>query len=274
MAEECKDPERDFPKMMLTGLGITGVIYVLVAITAVALVPVGRPDRHGEGSGADSRWSRRARPDLPIDTIFPFIGDVRGGQHRADQHADGQPAALRHGQPGRAARGRSARCTRAVVRRGCRSSSPPLLALGLIIYVVRASASEDGTVNVALLGGTTALLLLLRVHGGQHRLPGPAPRPRRPRPLPVARTSLPVVGALPARSSPARGRAPRTTAMQYKIARRSPGRRRRAVGDHLGHQPRGAAADDRLPRRRPPRVARGPVRPGRRRWPLVDPHRD
>src|SRR6187397_729329 len=35
MAEECKDPGRDFPKMMLTGLGVTGVIYVLVAITAV-----------------------------------------------------------------------------------------------------------------------------------------------------------------------------------------------------------------------------------------------
>ena len=41
MAEECTDPVRDFPKMMLTGLGITGTIYVLVSITAVALVPVG-----------------------------------------------------------------------------------------------------------------------------------------------------------------------------------------------------------------------------------------
>ena len=42
MAEETKDPVRNFPKMMLTGLGITGVIYVLVAIFAVALVPVER----------------------------------------------------------------------------------------------------------------------------------------------------------------------------------------------------------------------------------------
>ncbi len=41
MAEECQDPVRDFPKMMLTGLGVTGVIYLLVSITAVALVPVG-----------------------------------------------------------------------------------------------------------------------------------------------------------------------------------------------------------------------------------------
>jgi amino acid transporter len=41
MAEECKDPARDFPRTMLTGLGITGVVYVLVSISAVALVPVG-----------------------------------------------------------------------------------------------------------------------------------------------------------------------------------------------------------------------------------------
>ena len=47
MAEECQDPARDFPKMMLTGLGITGLIYVLVSITAVALVPVGELDRRG-----------------------------------------------------------------------------------------------------------------------------------------------------------------------------------------------------------------------------------
>lgn len=41
MAEEVKDPVRIFPRIMLTGLGITGLIYVLVAICAVALVPVG-----------------------------------------------------------------------------------------------------------------------------------------------------------------------------------------------------------------------------------------
>src|SRR3954447_7607579 len=41
MAEETKDPVRIFPRTMLTGLGITGLIYVLVAIAAVALVPVG-----------------------------------------------------------------------------------------------------------------------------------------------------------------------------------------------------------------------------------------
>jgi basic amino acid/polyamine antiporter, APA family len=28
MAEECKDPVRIFPKILLTGLGLTGTIYV------------------------------------------------------------------------------------------------------------------------------------------------------------------------------------------------------------------------------------------------------
>src|ERR671910_462647 len=41
MAEEVKEPERVFPKIMLTGLGITGAIYILVSITAIALVPAG-----------------------------------------------------------------------------------------------------------------------------------------------------------------------------------------------------------------------------------------
>jgi amino acid transporter len=41
MAEETKDPVRTFPKVMLTGLGITAVIYVLVSIFAVAVVPIG-----------------------------------------------------------------------------------------------------------------------------------------------------------------------------------------------------------------------------------------
>ena len=39
MAEETKNPSTVFPKIMLTGLSITGLIYVLVSITAIALVP-------------------------------------------------------------------------------------------------------------------------------------------------------------------------------------------------------------------------------------------
>jgi APA family basic amino acid/polyamine antiporter len=70
MAEETKDPVRIFPKVMLTGLAITGFIYVLVSIAAVALVPV--------GVLADSDTPlvevvKAGAPDLPIDSILPFI---------------------------------------------------------------------------------------------------------------------------------------------------------------------------------------------------------
>ena len=73
MAEECKDPVRDFPKMMLTGLGLTGTIYVLVSITAVALVPVGDLTNADLGPALNQVVAAGA-PDLPFDKIFPFIG--------------------------------------------------------------------------------------------------------------------------------------------------------------------------------------------------------
>ena len=102
MAEETKDPVKIFPKMLLTGLGIAGVVYIVVAIVAVALVPIGTLEasetplgRGGQGRGAG-----------PADREDPALHlDVRGGQHRADQHADGQQADLRHGQAACAAAG-------------------------------------------------------------------------------------------------------------------------------------------------------------------------
>jgi basic amino acid/polyamine antiporter, APA family len=39
MAEECKDPTRIFPRVLLAGLAVTGLIYVLVSISAITLVP-------------------------------------------------------------------------------------------------------------------------------------------------------------------------------------------------------------------------------------------
>ena len=67
MAEECTDPVRDFPKMMLTGLGITGTIYVLVSITAVALVPVGDLTNPDKGQALTQVVAAGA-PDLPTST--------------------------------------------------------------------------------------------------------------------------------------------------------------------------------------------------------------
>ncbi|TMR25002.1 APC family permease [Nonomuraea turkmeniaca] len=70
MAEETKNPTRIFPRMMFTGIGITGLIYVLVSICAVAVVPVGQL--------ADSETPlvtvvQTAAPGVPIADLLPFI---------------------------------------------------------------------------------------------------------------------------------------------------------------------------------------------------------
>ncbi|WP_040162354.1 APC family permease [Nigerium massiliense] len=71
MAEETKDPSRIFPKIMLTGLTITGIIYVLVSLTAVAIVPIGQLTQ----TGATPLLTvvQMGAPGLPFAAIFPFI---------------------------------------------------------------------------------------------------------------------------------------------------------------------------------------------------------
>jgi amino acid transporter len=69
MAEETKDPVRIFPKVMLTGLCITGVIYVLVAISAVALVS---PADLSEGDAPLLKVVAAGAPAFPL-WIFAFI---------------------------------------------------------------------------------------------------------------------------------------------------------------------------------------------------------
>ena len=71
MAEETKEPTRIFPKIMLTGLTITGVIYVLVSISAVALVPPGELAK--EGATPLLLVVQTGAPGLPIGAVFPFI---------------------------------------------------------------------------------------------------------------------------------------------------------------------------------------------------------
>ena len=69
MAEECKEPSRIFPKVLLTGLIITGCIYVFVSITAIALVPVAEL---GEGDTPLLKVVQAGAPGFPIG-IFAFI---------------------------------------------------------------------------------------------------------------------------------------------------------------------------------------------------------
>jgi amino acid transporter len=42
LAEECEEPARTFPRALFTGIALTGVVYIVIAIIAVALVPPAR----------------------------------------------------------------------------------------------------------------------------------------------------------------------------------------------------------------------------------------
>jgi amino acid transporter len=152
MAEETKDPHRIFPKVMLTGLGITATVYVLVSIVAVALVPVGRL------AGTDTPLVtvvETAAPDFPIAALLPFISLFAVGNSAllnmlmASRLLYGMsrqgvlPPFLSRVLPGRRTPWASIAFT-------------TVIALGLIAYL-----SLDPKGPLALLfGGTTSLLLL------------------------------------------------------------------------------------------------------------------
>lgn len=69
MAEETKEPTKIFPKILLAGLLITGLIYVLVSISAVTLV---EPAQLGEGEAPLLKVVSTGAPGFPI-WIFAFI---------------------------------------------------------------------------------------------------------------------------------------------------------------------------------------------------------
>ena len=69
MAEECKDPVRHFPKVLLAGLVITGFVYVAVSIAAITLVPA---DKLGEGETPLLQVVAAGAPDFPL-WVFGII---------------------------------------------------------------------------------------------------------------------------------------------------------------------------------------------------------
>jgi amino acid transporter len=69
MAEETKDPSRIFPKVLLTGLCLTGLVYVLVSISAIALVS---PEELGEGETPLLKVVRAGAPGFPLG-VFGVI---------------------------------------------------------------------------------------------------------------------------------------------------------------------------------------------------------
>ena len=201
MAEETRDPVRTFPKVMLTGLGVTGLVYVLVSICAVAVVPV------GELKASDTpllEVVRAGAPGLPMEDIFPII----------TMFAVANSALINMLMASRLLYGmaKQAVLPPALGRVHAERRTPwvaiiftTLLALGLIIGI--GTVSEDA---VLTLGGTTSLLLLavftivniavLVLRRDDHAGPntpsydptGPTPRGEHFR----TPTFLPVIGAL------------------------------------------------------------------------------
>ena len=72
MVEETKEPAKIFPRTMLTGLGIAVIIYMLVAVSVVAVLTSDQIADAAEGR-ALLEVVRVGSPDFPIDKIFPFL---------------------------------------------------------------------------------------------------------------------------------------------------------------------------------------------------------
>jgi amino acid transporter len=200
MAEECKEPRRIFPKVLLLGLGITGLIYVLVSISAIALVPA---DQLSEGETPLLQVVDAGAPAFPLGlfgviTMFAVANTALINMLMASRLVYGLgregvlPPFLGKVHPGRRTPVTAILFTTA-------------LAFGLITFV---GAVPD-------LGGTTALLLLMvfavvnvavlvlrrrPVDAGHFRTP----------------TVLPVIGAVACAylATPFAGR----PAVQYQIA--------------------------------------------------------
>ncbi|MFI6426082.1 APC family permease [Promicromonospora sp. NPDC050880] len=152
MAEETHDPVRNFPKMMITGIGITGVIYVLVSLFAVAIVPVGVL---AESDTPLVTVVETAAPGIPAATILPFIS----------MFAVANSALINMLMASRLLYGMAKQnvLPGALGRVGARRQTPwvsilvtTAISFGLIYFVSRDPENDV----VAALGGTTALLLL------------------------------------------------------------------------------------------------------------------
>lgn len=152
MAEETKNPVKTFPKVLLSGLTIAGVVYVLSAVIAVALVPV------GVLKASDTPLVEVVQvgaPRLPIKSILPFISMVAVSNTALINML--MASRLIYGM----ARQRVLPPPLGAVSRTRRSPWVAILfttaiAFAVILHVT-VFASSDA---IAVLGGTTSLLLL------------------------------------------------------------------------------------------------------------------
>jgi basic amino acid/polyamine antiporter, APA family len=185
MVEETHEPERIFPRVMLTGLGIAVILYMLVAISVVSVLTSDEiATLVEEESPTLLAVVSQGAPDFPIDRLFPFLACFAVANTALINmmmasrllyglaRQDVLPRSLGKVSPG----------TRAPWA-GIIFST--LLALGLIYYV----ASRPDSDIVLNLASTTALLLLgvftvvnvaclvLRRDGRESRFRSPGPTP-------------------------------------------------------------------------------------------------
>ena len=156
MVEETQDPQKIFPRTMLTGLGIAVIIYMLVAVAVVTVLTPGELAEINEAEGrALLEVVSKGAPDLPMDKIFPFLAVF----------AVANTALINMLMASRLLYGLANQdvLPRSLGKVSPRSRAPyvgimfsTLLALGLIWYV--ATQSESSIVGA--LAGTTSLLLL------------------------------------------------------------------------------------------------------------------
>jgi amino acid transporter len=185
MVEECHEPERIFPRTMLTGLGVAVLIYMLVAVAVVAVLTPGELATINEAEGrALLEVVSKGAPDFPIDKVFPFLAVF----------AVANTALINMLMASRLLYGLAKQdvLPRSLARVSSGRRAPwvgitfsTLLAIGLIWYV----ASQSDSPVVTNLSTTTALLLLavftvvnvaclvLRRDGvdGFFKSPGPTP---------------------------------------------------------------------------------------------------
>jgi len=145
MAEETKNPSKIFPKILLAGLLITGVIYMLVSISAITLVPA---EELGEGETPLLKVVQAGAPNFPI-WIFGFI----------TMFAVANSALINMLMASRLVYGMSREYVLPpVLGKVHATRRTPYIAIGFTTLLAFALITFVG--EVPALGGTTALLLL------------------------------------------------------------------------------------------------------------------
>jgi basic amino acid/polyamine antiporter, APA family len=156
MVEETHEPQRIFPRIMLTGLGIAVILYMLVAVSVVTVLTPSELTAINEAEGrALLEVVSKGAPDFPIDKVFPFLACFAVANTSLINMM--MASRLLYGLANQDV------LPRALGKVSVKRRAPwmgiifsTVLALGLIWYVATQSDSDI----VAQLSATTALLLL------------------------------------------------------------------------------------------------------------------